>query len=274
MSDAHTSMRPKSAPPPSTRSPRRDAEAITVHTRILRCMLAAEDCHAYWRRVDPGAPIQGRADVAFTNRWFGTKSEARVRTLVGDMLERFDSFPESLALLHGIDHVPATLRPWICHLHLQLADPIYRRFTGDLLPERRKLGYTTIDRPTVTRWVEASEPDRWSATTCIKFASNLLATALEAGLIKGRRDPRSLEIRHLPGEAIGYALYLLRDTDMAEPVASGPYLRSLGVTRESLVTESSRIPGVTCARVGDHVDLSFELPSLTEWGARYMGAAA
>lgn len=250
------------------------AEATTVHTRILRCMLAADDCHAYWRAVDPGSPVAGRAELAFENRWFGTKSEARVRTLVGDMVERFDAYPEALALLHHAVEIPAALRPWICHLHLQLADPLYRRFTGELLPERRKLGHTTIDRPLVVRWVADAEPGRWSPSTCIKFASNLLATALEAGLIKNRLDPRSLELRHLPGEAIGYALYLLRGVELQAPITTGPYLRSLGVTPASLVTDAPRIPGIVCARIGDHVDVSYELPSLTAWGAQYLSASA
>ncbi len=267
------STRPKSGAPPADCGPRRNAEATIVHTRILRCMLAVDDCHTYWRRVDLGSALPGRADEAFSHRWFGTKSEARVHTLVADMAERFDPFPEALALLHQVDHVPAALRPWICHVHLQLADPIYRRFTGELLPERRKLGYTTIDRPLVTRWISEAEPERWSPSTCIKFASNLLATALEAGLIKGRRDPRSLEMRHRPGEAIGYVLYLLRGVETKDPLPSGPYLRSLGLTADTLITESLRVPGVTCARVGDHVDLTFEQASLTAWGARYLGGA-
>src|SRR5690606_37776806 len=101
-----------------------------------RCMLAADDCYAYWRNVDTEIPPADRARVAFAERWFGTKSEARVRTIMTDMLERFDAYPEALALLHALGGVPSRLRPWICHVHTQLADPIYRRFAGELLPER------------------------------------------------------------------------------------------------------------------------------------------
>ncbi len=251
----------------------RGKEVTVVHTRILRNMLAPEDSQAYWQRVDLAVPPAQRAALAFEQRWFGTKSEARVRTLIGDMLERFDAFPEALGLLASMPSVPARLRPWICHLHLQLADPIYRRFSGELLPQRRAEGYRTIDRPAVSRWISEIEPERWSAATCNKFASNLLATALEVGLITGRRDPRSLTPKHVPSEAIGYALYLLRTVDIQASLLDSPYLRSLDVDLLSLAT-SLNVPGFSCARVGDLVDITWGEPSLTEWGQRYVEAAA
>jgi hypothetical protein len=37
----------------------------------------------------------------------------------------------------------------------QLADPIYRRFTGEFLPTRRDQGQTTMDRDVVARWMDA-----------------------------------------------------------------------------------------------------------------------
>lgn len=183
------------------------AECTTIHTRILRCMLAAEDCHAYWRHADTSVPATRRARLAFEHRWFGTKSEARVRTLMTDMVERFDAYPEALALLHQLGRIPAGLRSLLCHLHTQLADPIYRRFSGSLLAERRDERRLTIDRAAVARWVDSLEPGRWSPVTCLKFASNMLATAFDVGLVRGRRDPRQLPPLVIPGAAIGYALY-------------------------------------------------------------------
>ncbi|PKN43769.1 MAG: hypothetical protein CVU63_12150 [Deltaproteobacteria bacterium HGW-Deltaproteobacteria-20] len=35
------------------------AESTTVHTSILRCMLATEDADAHWRRVDLAVPYSG-----------------------------------------------------------------------------------------------------------------------------------------------------------------------------------------------------------------------
>jgi hypothetical protein len=91
----------------------RPAECTTVHTRILRCMLAADDCTAYWRHVDTTVPAEHRAAVAFEQRWFGLKSEARVRTIMTDMIERFDAFPKALALLRQLGRIPGQLRALI-----------------------------------------------------------------------------------------------------------------------------------------------------------------
>lgn len=181
-----------------------------VHTGILRCTLATDDSRAYWRKVDLRVPLEQRSREAFDERWFGLKSEARVDTLIRNMAQRFDAFPEALALLHGLENLPAAVRPWICHLHTQLSDPLYRRFTGEYLPQRLAHGVRNLDRDTVARWVESLEPGRWSVITCRKFGSNLLTTATEAGLLKGRPDARELSLGNVPEVALGYALYLLR----------------------------------------------------------------
>ena len=249
-------------------------ETTVVHTRILRCMLAVDDCYAYWQHVDLSVPVSQRATAAFELRWFGTKSEARVRTIMTDMVERFDAFPEAIELLHRLGTVPANLRPFICHVHTQLADPIYRRFTGEYLPTRRVQGYTTIDRDTVARWVDAFEPARWSTTTCIKFASNLLATAFDVGLIGGRRDPRKLTLPIVPEVILGYALYLLRGVGIEGSLTDNPYLRSLGITPEVARTMAPRVPGIRFAELGGLVELSWLAPSLAPWGLQNLAVSA
>jgi len=246
------------------------AECTLVHTRILRCMLAVDDCYAYWQQVDINVPVKERARVAFERRWFGTKSEARVRTIMTDMIERFDAYPEALALLHELATVPASLRPLLCHLHTQLADPVYRRFTGELLATRREQGLTTLDRPMIARWVDGLEMGRWASSTCIKFASNLLATALHAGLVAGRRDPRKLTAVAGPETLIGYALYLLRDVRLEGSLTDNPYLRSVGVTSTTFGSIAARIPGIRFAELGGVTELTWLEPSLTAWGLRYM----
>ena len=250
------------------------AEATIVHTRILRCMLAVVDSYAYWQHVDRDVPVKDRARVAFERRWFGTKSEARLRTIMTDMVERFDAYPEALTLLQELGTVPAALRPLICHVHTQLADPIYRRFSGELLPMRRAHGLTTIDRDTVARWIEGLEPGRWSSTTCIKFASNLLATALDAGLVSGRRDPRKLPALAVPDVMLGYVLYLLRGVRIEGSITDNPYLRSFGVTPGNFGSFAARIPGIRFAELGGVVDLTWADPGLPAWGLRHVGATA
>lgn len=245
-----------------------------MHTRILRCMLAIDDCYAYWQHVGAEVSAAARARAAFENRWFGVKSEARVRTIMTDMAERFDAYPESLALLHDLGTVPANLRPFICHVHTQLADPIYRRFTGELLPQRRDQGYAAIDRHTVARWVDHLEPGRWSTTTCIKFASNLLATALDVGLVGGRRDPRKITLPTVPDAIVGYVLYLLRGITITGSLADNLYLRSLGISPATFRSFAPRLPGIRYAELGGVVDLTWLEPSLTAWGRRTLGGSS
>lgn len=250
------------------------SEATVVHTRILRCMLAVEDCQAYWRHVDLSVPTAARAALAFEQRWFGVKSEARLRTIMTDMVERFDAYPEAIQLLHELKSIPAKVRALICHVHTQLADPIYRRFTGELLPERRALGYSGIDRETVARWVDGIEPDRWAPKTCIKFASNLLATALNAGLVGGRRDPRAIALAPVPDVVVGYVLYLLRNVAFAGSLTDNLYLRSLGIVPETFAVSVARVPGVRCSELGGTVELTWAEPGLLAWGRKTLGAEA
>jgi Putative inner membrane protein (DUF1819) len=235
-------------------------------------MLATDDCYAYWQKADTRIPAAQRAGVAFAERWFGLKSDARVRTLMGDMLERFDAFPEALHLLQELGTVPATLRPWLCHVHTALADPIYRQFTGAFLPERRALGYTTVDREQVARWVNELYPERWAGVTLLKFGSNLLATAFEAGLLKDRRDPRQLSAVTAPEVIVAYVLYLLRTVTFEGSLTDNLYLRGLGIRSDSFRFIAARMPGIRFAELGGVAELTFTEPSLDAWGLKQLRA--
>ncbi|MFS8071304.1 MAG: DUF1819 domain-containing protein, partial [Byssovorax sp.] len=215
--------------------PERAREAVDVHTRILRVTLAEPECRAYWENVDLAVPPAQRAAVAFEQRWFGAKSMARVQTLLAALADRFDAFPESLAVLRAWPELRAPARVLVCHLHLQLTDPVYRAFTGDFLVKRRASGHPTIGRDQVERWVHETWGDRWAAATRLKFASNLLTAAGEAGLVAGRRDPRALATPRISDEGLGYVLYLLRDAVPEASLVDNPYVASLGLTREALV---------------------------------------
>jgi hypothetical protein len=248
-------------------------EATVAHTRILRTTLATDDCYAYWQKVDTSIAPSDRARVAFEERWFGLKSDARVRTLMGDMLERFDAFPEALELLHALRTVPAALRPWLCHVHTALADPIYRKFTGVFLPERRALGYAAVDREQVAQWVTGLYPERWAGATASKFGSNLLAAAFEAGLVGERRDPRPLTSAPPPDAVVAYTLYLLREVVFDGSLTDNPYLRSMGVAPESFRFMAPRLPGVGFAELGGVVELTFTEPALLTWGLQHLRGA-
>lgn len=248
------------------------AESVETHTRILRCMLAADDCQAYWQNVDTAVPVAERAAVAFQQRWFGTKSEARVRTLVGDMVERFDRSPTALSMLQGLGRIPEPLRSFVCHLHTQLADPIYRAFTGEWLPQRRAEGRTTVDRLAAADWVESLHAGRWSSITRTKFASNLLATAVSAGLATGARDPRTLGHVAIPDVIAAYALHLLREVRIEGTLTDNPYVRSLGLDTRALAQRPG-LPGVRVVELGGAADVVFDEPTMHAWGLRHLAEA-
>jgi hypothetical protein len=163
----------------------------------------------------------------------------------------------------------AATRRLICHWHLQLSDPLYRRFSGQLLPERRASPGVSGDvtRDLVARWVRAEGGDRWAAATCVQFASKLLSTAFEAGLVATRRDPRPLATPLVPDDALAYLLYLLRGVRFVGTLVDNPYLASVGLTGLALDTRLGRLEDVTYRRMGEVVDVEWKAPSLAAWGA-------
>src|SRR5262249_40831129 len=138
--------------------------------------------------------------------------------------------PEALAVLHRWRAMDAGTRQVLCHFHLQLSDPIYRRFTGVFLVQRRGLRDPRVDRDAVLRWFKQMFPERWSETTCVQFASKLLSAASEAGLVSLKRDPRMLLVPKVSDSALTYLLYLLRDLRFEGTLTENPYLASLGLT--------------------------------------------
>lgn len=243
-----------------------NTEWTKEHTRILRVTLAVDDCVAYWRAPSPPIAPQERARAAFDGHWFGTKSEARVKTLLGDLELRFDRYPEALAALRTWQP-PRDVAPWICHLHLQLADPIYRSFTGQFLPLRRSQGYATVDREAVARWVQERWSDKWSASTCMKFGSNMLATAFEAGLLRDRKDPRKLATPRPPKVALGYLLYLLRQVQIEASILESAYVSSVLPDGETRYAELRGLEGVRLCAIGDVHSFEWRYPDLVSWAA-------
>jgi len=250
---------------------RRPAEVTAIHTGILRCTLAATESQSYWAHVDPTEPAERRNLRAFEERWFGSKSQARVRQLLANMSARFDAHPQALAALRGWRGMSPATRRVICHWHLQLHDPMYRRFTGELLVERHEAS-RTVDRDVVSRWVDAQGEGRWAAVTRIAFASKLLSAALEAGLVEGRRDPRALIFPRVDDDALAYLLRLLRTVEIAGSLLRNPYLASVGLTGSFLDQRLSALPDLTYSRVGDVIDLEWREPDLRAWASAHHGA--
>lgn len=246
------------------------------HTRLLKCALEIDACRAYWgRRVDDDAPSTERA---FEEYWFGSRSLARVQVLLSNLKLRFDAYPDALRALHlwSTRRMSPETRRTICHWHLQLADPLYRRFTGELLPTRLASSRPEITRDVTVRFVADFDVDgRWTLASHVQFASKLLSAAHSAGLLERTRDPRPIVVPRVPDEALEYFVQLLRELDFAGTLTRNPYFASVGLDGPLLEERLRALPNVRFDRQGDLVDLAFRYPSLRAWAdARFPAAGA
>jgi hypothetical protein len=241
------------------------SEATEVHTRILRLALGIEDSRSYWEHVDPKVPVTDRALLAFEQRWFGSKSLERVRFLLSNFVDRYDTFPEALGVLRRWRSMDAATRQAICHWHLQLSDPLYRRFSGAFLVERRGQRDPKVDRDIVLRWVKTEFPGRWSAATCVQFASKLLSAASEAGVISAKRDPRTLLMPKVPDLALAYLLHLLRGVRFAGTLTENPYFASVGLVDGLLDQRLRVLNGITYRRMAHLSEFEWASPTLAAW---------
>jgi hypothetical protein len=261
-----SAARPGTVPGPGTTP----SEETVVHTRILRMALGAQESRAYWTQVDPAVPPAARPIAAFRGRWFGGKSMDRVRLLLANFVARYDAFPPALEVLRRWRGMDQQTRLVVCHVHLQLADPIYRSFTGRFLADRRARPHMTLNREGVLRWLDDQYKGRWGTATRIQFASKLLSAASEAGLVSPKQDPRELLSPRIPDLALAYVLYLLRGIRFQGSLLDNDYLLSLGLAPALLETRIRSLPGIRFGRMGELVDVHWEQPDLAAWGERYI----
>ncbi len=234
-----------------------NAEALAPHTRILRLTLAIQEARAYWEAVDPLQKGAARVERAFTERWFGNKSLARVKLLLSNFAARFDEFPEALDMLRRWRPAELGTRALVCHWHLQLSDPLYRLFTGTWLPDRFDDGRHQFDTNTVARWVADAGPSGLAPSTRYQFATKLLRAADEAGLVSPSKDgPRTALSARVPDEALGYLVRLLQLVPHEGTWRDNAYFRSVGLTPDLVDARLRRLPDVTYRRMGELVELT------------------
>lgn len=250
----------------------RPCETTDVHTRLLKCALEVEDARAFWARA--GAAKHVTAQVAFDEYWFGARSLARIEVLLTNLRARFAAFPEALDVLHRWHEMAPDTRRTICHWHLQLSDPLYRRFTGDYLVARRAGPRPEITRDLVVGWVGQQGPGRWTMSTRIQFASKLLSAAYSAGLVTANRDPRPLAVPRVPDEALEYLLYLLRHITFEGSLLDNPYTRSVGLEDDALEDRLRMLPGLVFRRQGDLIDFGWRYDRLQSWASVHHGDGA
>jgi hypothetical protein len=229
---------------------------------LATCALEVEHSRAYWAHA--AQPASATAQQAFDEYWFGARSLARVKVLLTNMRARFDAFPPALEVLHSWPHMSPLTRRVICHWHLQLADPLYRRFTGSYLAGRHSGLRTTVTRDLVAGWVGEQVP-RWTMPTRITFASKLLSAAYSAGLVATKRDPRALSAPRVPDEALAYLMFLLREIQFEGSLLNNPYVGSVGLEGTALEQRLRALPGLDFKRQGDLIDFGWRHPNLRAW---------
>lgn len=239
------------------------SEATDVHTRLLKCALEVEDARAYWSHAGNCKPIT--AQRAFDEYWFGARSLSRVEVLLTNMRARFDAFPTALLVLHRWPGMSPDTRRLVCHWHLQLADPLYRLFTGYFFPERRAGARPEVTRDLVVSWVGDQGPGRWTMSTRIQFASKLLSAAFSAGLITSNRDPRPLAIPRVPDDALEYLMYILREVSFEGTLLDNHYVASVGLLGSVLEDRLANLPGVRFRRQGDLIDFGWRYGDFAAW---------
>jgi hypothetical protein len=240
-------------------------QADQVHTDLIRMTLMVDICQAYWEHRSPDIRSEERVTRAFADRWFGNRSMDWLGRLLGAMARRFDAFPAGLAALHIWRPSDPAVRQIICHWHMQLADPLYRGFSGEWLLQRRLLTEPVVDLERVARWLDASYPGRWSIPTTRKLASKLISSATEAGLVTGKGSARQPVFPNVPDAALAYGLYLLRDCAISGSLLENPYLASVGLTDAILERRLTRVPGLSFRRMGALVDWHWEHADVVAW---------
>lgn len=246
-------------------------EVRQFHTRILRMSLVVEESRAYWEHLKVDIPKERRAVVAFEERWFGSKSMARVRSLLSEFNHRFDSYPEALEVLrHWCPHDPIT-RQNICHWHMQLTNPMYRTFSGHFLEQRRLQANPSIDRDIVARWVAQQIEGEMSISTILRMAAGLMASAADAGLCTDNPGTRSLQYPKVTDEALAYWLYFLRHLSFEGSILENSYLASVGLSEGFLEQRLRRSPGLAFTRMGELYDFGWQYPDLKAWAIGTLG---
>ncbi|MCP4655876.1 MAG: DUF1819 family protein [bacterium] len=249
-------------------------EVREIHTRLCRVSLAVDDARVYWLHARPGTPGAELAEQAFAERWFGSKRMPRILLLLRTFAERFDAYPPAFEVLHRwCPDDPATRRN-LCHWHTQLTDPLYRRFTSDLLPGRRARRDATVDRDVIARWLDRLTAGRWAPSTNLRLADGLLAAATEAGLCAPGFGQRPLKTPRVTDEALTYLLYLLREVDREGGVIESPYLVSVGLGGTLLEQHLRRLEALDYRRHGGLHDFGWRYENLLAWGAGHRAQEA
>ncbi|TWT52018.1 hypothetical protein CA85_51280 [Allorhodopirellula solitaria] len=239
-------------------------EETQPHTRMMKCTLEIEPSRSYWHLCESTGGSVSK-EKAFEESVFGSKTFLRVERLIADMRHRYDAYPFALEVLGKWRPMELSDRALICHWHTQLADPIYRKFTGDYLVERYYGPAGNVDNDMTSRWIELTVPDRWQIPTRNKIASKMLTSALSAGIIASNRNPRPILFPRVSDLALCYLMYLLREIQYEGSAISNPYLTSVGLDQDEAVRRIRGIRELGFSKQGDLLQFDWQHDSMMAW---------
>ena len=131
---------------------------------------------------------------------------------------------------------------------MQLADSIYRTFTGVFLNQRRLQLNPSIERDVTARWVTQQLKSEWSSATTQRMATGLITSSAAAGLCTDNPGIRRLKYPQVTDEALTYWLYFLRHLCFQGSILDNPYLASVGLSEGELEQRLRRLPGLGAIR--------------------------
>lgn len=241
------------------------AEVQDFHTRLLRVSLALEDSQIYWQHWKSLSQSENPSLLAFENRWFGSKSLNRVKLLLATFHHRYDPYLEAIQVLSAWCPRDPISRQNLVHWFTQLSDPIYRRFTGSFLANRRLQTDPIINRDIVARWVPQAIQADWASATTLRMATALITCATAAGLCQETTGNRRLTYPQVSDEALVYWLYVLRSLKFDGSLLENPYFASVGLSEGGLEQRVRRLQGLSFNRMGDLHEFNWQYPVLKDW---------
>jgi len=231
---------------------------------MMKCTLEVDPSRSYWTACAENSGCVSK-EYAFGASLFGSKSFLRVERLMADMRHRYDTFPFALAVLGQWHPMDLSDQSLICHWHTQLADPIYRRFTGEYLVERYYGPTGTVDNDLITRWIDTVVPGRWQIATRKKIASKMLTSALTAGIISSNRNPRLISFPKVSDRALSYLMFVLKEIEYDGTAISNLYLASVGLDSEEAIRRLRNIKNLGFRRQGSLVNFEWQYKSMMDW---------
>lgn len=156
-------------------------------------------------------PSDGKSiskDQIIRDRWFGNKSDARIKNIVQVFHSRFLIFQNAFSFLKSNFTLFGNADwKWIILIHLIVTDPNIRWFACKFLPTISE-GYE-FSKDQVARAIEPLMGENIRANTRITYSSKLIGAFKSIGLVSGKSKFARVRLEYSP-LGFYYVLYLLQ----------------------------------------------------------------